>query len=279
MARLDSVGVGVAAIASLAIVGCIIPEDDIRIRGAFQNPGAVRIVQSTPLSEQVNEACSEVDRRLLACPLVPDTQPFGLVELPGEPFCVCPERDDNHLFEFDIYAEDPDVDEDGQPSDSLFGVFLLDPPDASTFDPLPFVAYENYLDPTSPAVIAPPSTYSDAIERPSPNLRVWVIGRDTGMDLCNNDNNRKLEPGLHELRLIVTDRPWYVPVEVNDDGAPVRDADDVLVRTDAPPVIGVPDLPGGATYDTANMVFRCYGSDENAPPEGQSCNCAEVGTQ
>jgi hypothetical protein len=49
----------------------------------------------------------------------------------------------------------------------------------------------------------------------------------------------------------------------------MRDEDGALVFHD--PVIGMPDLPVGATYDTTTYVFQCY--DSAAPPEGIECNC------
>ena len=82
----------------------------------------------------------------------------------------------------------------------------------------------------------------------------------------------KLTPGLHSLRVIVTDRPWYRPFEYGPDGMVVLDADGEPVRVDATAAtVGVPDLPGGATYSVADYVFRCRdGLDPDA-----GCNCAE----
>ena len=49
----------------------------------------------------------------------------------------------------------------------------------------------------------------------------------------------------------------------------MRDEDGALVYDE--PVIGMPDLPAGATYDTTAYVFQCYNG--SAPPEGIECNC------
>jgi hypothetical protein len=79
---------------------------------------------------------------------------------------------------------------------------------------------------------------------------------------------------VHELRVIVTDRPWYQHVELDADGAIVLDEDGEPVRGD--PVFGVPDLPAGATYDTRAFVFSC--GDSVAGGDTTTCNCVE-GTQ
>jgi hypothetical protein len=59
-------------------------------------------------------------------------------------------------------------------------------------------------------------------------------------------------------------------VAQDKDGAPSRDSDGQLVR-EGDPLLGVPDLPGGATYDVAHYVFECL--DETAMPETGVCDC------
>jgi hypothetical protein len=119
--------------------------------------------------------------------------------------------------------------------------------------------------------------YADAIVRPEPLVRRWTLGAETRVDLCNDNaaaQNGKLEPGLHSLRIIVTDRPWYREFERDDDGEVLLDEDDRPLRVPIEEAsIGVPDLPGGATYAIADYVFRCgFGRDPEA-----NCNCLESG--
>lgn len=275
-------------IALLALTtGCIIPDKHIDVQQDFSNPGPVRIIQPIPMTAQADEACRDASELLLGCPVPPDTLPLGLIDPDQGQLCVCPERDDNALQHFDIYVEDPDFEEDEQgrrrAKDTLLGAFLLDvPPEVISPDPLgddlvdasQYVAYENYLSPTTPARTFPgllPGTYRDAIERPTPLVRSWTIGQEQSLDLCNDDNKAKLEPGLHTLTLVVTDRPWYVPVKL-DDGEVQRDREGNLVRADADPRLGVPDLPAGASYAVGSYVFRCR---DGTSGMDMACNCSQ----
>jgi hypothetical protein len=212
-----------------------------------------------------------------SCPLPPITLPTGLIRLPGQTFCVCPEGlvDDDALFTFDIYVEDPDVDREGLPLDDLYAVFLLDvPPDAT--DVGDYIAYRNYLDPNEPArlVLLGSGSYLEPIERPRTNLKSWALGVDERVDLCNNNEGSKLpmdeEQRLHSLRLVVTDRPWYVPVAFDDKGLPIADDQGGVVR-EGEPLVGVPDIPGGATYAVAHYVFECL--TEDMIPDANVCSC------
>ena len=259
---------------------CIIPDSGIRLQEVFENPGRVRIIQPTPVTDDADEACDDASELLLRCPLPPDnTIPQGLIDDPQLPFCVCPagNRDDNALQPFEIYVEDPDLDEQGAPRDTIFGVFLLDPEPDAADDPSGSIAYENYLRPTTPAEVLQSISigpYRDSIERATPRVRSWWIGLDTGpVDLCNRNGENRLAPGLHELRLVVTDRPWYVPVELDAKGEVQRDDEGNVLRKDAPPHVGVPDLPGGATYDVATYVFRC-GNGTTSEPD-PACRCVQ----
>lgn len=273
------------ALALFALAGasaCIIPDSRIRVVGDFTNEGAVRIVQPTFITEEADLACADIDDvgGLAACPGVPPGLPTGL--LSGS-FCTCAagERDGRAALRFEIYVEDPDVDEEGRPSDDVLGVFLLDVPFGVIEDPTPYVAYGNYLPPDQPAALFTAGEFP-VIERPNPNLRSWTIGEDV-VDLCNDnqgqpiaglaaapspDEDPPVQTGLHELRLVVTDRPWYRPPLLDEDDEPMRDEEGEILRGD--PMFGVPDLAAGATYDTRSFVFRCY--SPVAPPPGD-CSC------
>jgi hypothetical protein len=266
---------GTLAVATLCTT-CIIPDAGIRLQEEFDNPGVVRIIAPVPLTPEADDACADASEVLLRCPVPPgNTVPFGLIDLPQQQFCVCPGSDDNALQPFEIFVEDPDLDDALRPKDLIYGAFLLDPDDGLDSDPRPHLAYQNYLRPDVPARnhYLPTGTYGDAIERPTPRVRSWAIGLDSPVDLCNDNNNEALEPGLHELRLVVTDRPWYVPVELDERGNVLRDAEGNIVRTDEDPLIGVPDLPGGATYDTATYVFRC-GNGLGTTEVDAGCSCS-----
>lgn len=265
-----------SAAMAASLVACIIPDTGIQVQGDFANPGAVRIVQAVPISDQANDACADVSLvdELSDCPLPPPTVPFGLLGA-DTTFCVCPEGDNNALLSFDLYVEDPDVDEDGSPTDTILGVLLLDMP-AVVEDPSPYVAFTNLLSGTEPAtnVQLGFGGYQDAFERPSPVVRSWTLGRDSGVDLCNDNAGAPLDPGTHSLRIVVTDRPWYKPVKRDSKGDPVLENKiPVHVEDEASAKIGVPDTPGGASYAIADYVFVCGdGTDPANPSPG--CNCA-----
>lgn len=273
MARRVAVGpivVAATVVATMALgAGCIIPDANIGVVEEFDNPGAVRIVVPTPITAEADDACNEV-QDFNFCPALPETVRGG--ELVGNgPLCRCAnaaESDDNAPNGFEIYVEDPDVEEDdvdGQlrPTDDLFGALLLDVPPGAT-DLSPYQAYTNALPPDQAARRA--ATDVRAIDRDGPFLRVFPVGGFTGgvFDVCNDNDGQAVEQaGLHELRFIVTDRPWFAPIipgAEDDEGNPVR----------GDPLIGVPDLPSGATYDTTTFVFRCLDASE---PEGASCGC------
>lgn len=261
------VAVVLAAMAAMAVsAGCIIPDANIGVVEEFDNPGAVRIVVPTPITAEADDACNEV-QDFNFCPALPETVRGG--ELVGNgPLCRCTnaaESDDNAPQGFEIYVEDPDVEEiDGQPrpTDDLFGALLLDvPPGAS--DLSPYQAYANALPPDQAARRG--ATDVRAIDREGPFLRVFPVGGFTGgvFDVCNDRDGNQIEPGVHELRFIVTDRPWFAPIlpdMEDEEGNPVR----------GDPLIGVPDLPAGATYDTTTFVFRCLDASKD---EGASCAC------
>jgi len=249
---------------------CIIPDTDIDVQPDRTNPGAVRIVQAVALSTQANEACAE-EPGFEVCPVPPDTVVPGLIEFENQAFCACESggRDGNAIGGFRIFVEDPDVDDDGAPRDTLIGAFLLDvDPDADSLSQ--FVAYTNYFPTSSPAQRSAAGTYEQPIERPASNLQEWTVGLDTTVDLCNDNNGTALESGLHSLRLVVTDRPWPFPVDVDDDGLPIPSGDGFARDESQEPIVGVPDTPGGASYDVVEFVFRCVEESSDV------CNCEEV---
>ena len=111
--------------------------------------------------------------------------------------------------------------------------------------------------------------------RPSyPKLAVDFLRmpRFNPLDLCNDNSGTPVGPGLHSLRIVVTDRPWYRPIQFDADGKPLIDATGVPLRVEdeASARIGVPDTPAGASYAIADYVFAC--GDNNDPDAG--CNCA-----
>jgi hypothetical protein len=268
--RRDATRATLATVAGLAVVGaaagCIIPDAGIVVQDEFVNMGAVRIVEPTPVSARADADCA--DRTTLSrCPQLPDTLPSGLIRV-SPPLCVCPGSSPGLGGGFEIFVEDPDIDAEGDPKDQILGGLFLDMPSAVE-DPRDHLAYTTRLPPEQPA-----RRYAaqdvQTIERPDPHLKYWSLGDRGGtVDLCNDDDGAKLAPGLHELRLIVTDRPWYRPLLVDAEGEPMRDEGGDLVFGD--PVIGMPDLAAGATYDTITYVFQCH--DSSAPAPGIECNC------
>jgi hypothetical protein len=270
LAAATTAGSVVGAAGSVVLVvgsGCIIPDAGIVVRDEFLNVGAVRIVEPTPVTARADEDCAE-RTTLSGCPYIPVSLGSGLIR-PDSPLCVCPGRDFGLGGGFDIFVEDPDIDAGGDPKDEILGGLFLDMP-TSAEDPRDYLAYTARLPPEQPARLVRASEVQ-TIERPDPHLKSWTLGERGPVDLCNDDDGSKLEPGLHELRLVVTDRPWYRPVMRDAMGEPLEDEDGELVFHDA--VIGMPDLPAGATYDTTTYVFQCY--DGANPPEGIECDCEE----
>lgn len=257
---------GVLGSVGASTAGCIIPDSGIVVEDEFLNPGAVRIVEPTPVTPRADEACDE--RTILgACPRLFDTVPSGLIS-PGIDLCVCPGGRDLGLGEFDIFVEDPDVDDQDDPEDDILGVLLLDMP-TDAIDPSPYVAYTSLLSPDDPARRFRASDLQ-TIERPDPHLKAWTLSGQPGVDLCNpTEGTAEDLVGLHDLRLVVTDRPWYRPMLFDADGGVMLDEDGEPVFGD--PVPGVPDLAAGATYDTTTYVFQCH--DGSDPPPGVECNC------
>lgn len=263
-------GLGARGLLGLVVAsgGCIIPDAGIVVQDEFLNMGAVRIVEPTPVTVRADEDCAELPS-FNGCPQVPVSLPSGLIR-PSSPLCVCLENEGDFTLGggFDIFVEDPDIDAEGDPKDEILGALFLDmPPDAE--DPGDYLAYINRLPPELPARRFR-AIEVQTIERPDPHLKSWTLGEQGPVDLCNEDDRVKADPGIHELRLMVTDRPWYRPLLYDASGEAVRDEDGELVYDE--PVIGMPDLAAGATYDTTTYVFQCYDSSSTLP-EGIECNC------
>lgn len=270
------------AVLPLALVGvaCIIPDREIGFESDEANPGAVRIVQPTPLAPQMIDACTENDealRDLDQCPQVPSvaTRHSGLIERPAEePFCVCPGgHDARTLDEFYVYAEDPDRAQE-RPVDDLIAVALLD------YDPFGLVPAENavaYGQQMGPAEVVvdrnrPPSSTNVVASSGREDNDLWRFrfgksgGR--GTDLCNDNAGKPVSVGLHTLSIMVTDRPFFQPPRVDANGEPVLDqhGDPIL----EPVQTAMPDLAAGATYSIASWVFECHSPEVNS-----KCLCAE----
>jgi hypothetical protein len=271
--------VGVVLAAGLA--ACIIPDREIGIEGNLDNPGAVRIVQPIPLLDEMLDICNLPleERDTAFCPQVPPSLHSGLIRrAPDEPFCVCPSGADlRSQPEFFVYAEDPDRAQD-RPVDQLYGVLLLDFDAAESDEPQNAVAYAEQLPPGVAAELVLTRNVGDgdslvvASEGREDNL-LWRfrVGKDGGggTDLCNDNEGRALTPGLHNLTMMVTDRPFFQPELLDVDGEPVLDqaGRPVLAGTQ----YGMPDLAIGATYAVANWVFECHD-----PVVNSQCDCAEV---
>ncbi len=267
----------------LATSACIIPDREIGFEGEFDNPGAVRIVQPTLLPAQMREICEspEPTGDRTYCPQVPDTLHSGLIGRASEPFCVCPSGHDTRVLpEFFIYAEDPDRASE-RPVDELYAVALLDfvlDPNGQNDDPQNAIAYRQQLpDDRPPELVTNRSAASTGVfvapssSREDNSLWRFRFGKDGGggTDLCNDDGGRALPPGLHNVTVMVTDRPFFRPALLDADGEPALDqnGDPILGGTQ----VAMPDLAAGATYAVANWVFEC-----KDPAMDDRCECAEV---
>lgn len=237
-----------------SVVGCVLPDVDIQIVDEnIQNKHAVRIVEPTPLTDEAQDACDEgfTGKPLICQPGEPEfVLPRFLDPTYPDPksnnaliynFCSCDraagEESKFQLNSFNLYVEDRLDDVDKGPS-PLYAAALLDLRPEST-DPQNSVRYRDYLDPLQPLDLDDQLKYTP-LKRPDPKLRVLNLGGDGTIDLCNRANDTPLKAGFHELRIIVTDRPWFRP-----------DPDDVEGQA------GVPDIANGATFDTISYIFHC----------------------
>lgn len=227
-------------VVALALAACVLPDRDIQIvNEATQNRHAVRIVEPIELTDEALVACEEAAQKTNqeACPQ-PGINPLRHFLDPAVDeynFCACDvlEEDSRKLRAVTLYVEDRDEDRDGK-YDSLYAALQLDLVQDDP-DPDHYIQYTGFVSPTVPMTEA--ELEYEPLGRPDPHLRLLELGTsDDRIDLCN-DVDRPLALGFHTLRLIVTDKPWFI----DDQG----------------PQYGVPDLAGGASYDTATYVFYC----------------------
>lgn len=277
------------------LAACIIPDYEIGIEGELpDNASAVRVVERGPTTEDMLEICrrdedADPGPDVGFCPQVRRTSmPSGLIRPASGDLCVCPGdpgQDLNAIGTFNIYAEDLDLDDADDPEDTLYGVFLLDP-DPFSEAPQAAIAYNNYwehgregelLDARATIMDSAMETILDrivaSIGREEVEQRVFHIDDGLGsgvVDLCNADNGESVAPGLHDLRFMVSDRPFFRPRLLDSAGKPA------FTPSGEPAYgsrqYGVPDLAVGASYDTINFVFECR---EPTDPDAR-CNCAEV---
>ncbi|MBA3550337.1 MAG: hypothetical protein H0T76_28010 [Nannocystis sp.] len=251
-----------------ASIGCVLPDRDIQIVDEnIQNKHAVRFVEPTPLSPQALDACDAArgDDLGLCQPGEPEAVlPTYLDPTYLDPgsntliynFCSCDraagEQSLNQLNEFSLYVEDrlDDVDKSASP---LYAAALLDL-GPNSLDPQNSVRYRDYIDPLRPLDLDDQLEYKP-LKRPDPLLRVLNVGNGNPIDLCNRANDTPLRAGIHELRIIVTDRPWFKV-----------DPEDVEGQA------GVPDIANGATFDTISYIFRC---DDKTAEHCQKIDCVK----
>lgn len=260
---------GAAVVALLGASACILPDRDIRIESGLDNEEAVRIVQRAPTLAEMDERCNlEKNFDAAYCPQVRRTRASGLIAPAEGDFCLCPDGDRRAIASFEVYAEDG-------PDDTLYGVALVDP-DPSDEDPQDAVAYKKYTQPgrAGERIDAGEDRAGDRTSPPTGRAPVdlWVFPIDDAsgnrlVDLCN-DADIPLSPGLHTLRFMVTDRPFFRPRNVGFDGEPAVTADGDPAF--GPEQWGVPDLAAGATYATIDYVFECR--DASDPEADCLCN-------
>lgn len=250
---------GTGALILAASLSCVLPDRDINIVDEdIQNKHAVRIIEPTQLSATAKVAC-DAALKALQIPLVcqlgdPATSlPHFLDPAYKHPsdkgisydFCSCPagEKSSVKLNTFTLYVEDrpDDLDQDVE----LFAAAQLDMLPGS-IEPHLSVRYTQIIDPDDTLPDETAELDYRPLKRPKPQIRSLTFGLDGKTDLCNDANDTPLAPGFHTLRLIVTDRPWFQP-------APNPDHPDVT----PPDQPGVPDIAGGATFDTVSYVFHC----------------------
>lgn len=280
--------IAAVALVGVGLLSCIIPDRDIQFEGGPGNPGAVRILDRTPLPPEWTQWCldRELDDDLDTsgfCHSARNTRGGGLIAPEQGSFCVCPEgqRDTRAPALWTIYAEDPDLDGDSR-QDTLYGVLLLDlDPDADS--PENAIAYENYLERcgpgipvdkaslvTFPAVGDDGTEYSERVLPPVARNTApqWKFPIDDAVsdsiDLCNDNNGEPLAPGLHDLQFLVTDRPFFEAVREEDEG------NDSVMKEQC----GVPDIAAGASYAALHYVFECI--DGTLEENEDSCGCGDV---
>jgi hypothetical protein len=246
------------ALALLALAGCILPDREITIvNEETDNKNAVRILDPVEVTPQLDAACQEVsDGALEQCP-----QPGYSADI-ALPYYLDPERfvfcscdpgqqsttDQGSYIAYRLPAttlriEDRDKKGREKDLDEIYAALQLDlrPGDP---DPAAAVAYVNFVNPSVPLPISD-GDY-DPLGREELTLRELALGdTEVRIDLCNDARAEPLARGYHTLRVVVTDRKWFVRTAGDDDETEVLQP-------------GVPDLAGGATYDMRTYVFHCW---------------------
>ena len=238
------------------LTSCVLPDRYIQIVDEnIQNKHPVRLVEPTPLSFEAQDACDDGFKgKLLICqPGEPElVLPHFLDPTYADPkeqnalvynFCSCAvdEEGSVQLNSFPLYVEDRADDVDKELS-KIYMAALLDVRPEST-DPQNSVRYRDHIDPLQPLDLDDQLNYTP-LKRPDPKLRVLNFGGFRTIDLCNNAIDAPLSRGFHTLTIIVTDRPWFkAPPEEGEEDDKIQ--------------AGVPDIAGGATFDTTSYIFHC----------------------
>lgn len=248
------IGLAASGVFALGIgFACIIPDRDIQVRTTDFNIYPVRFVEGIPLTEEARCDCSATT---CECPLPEFTGLPAFLDpnLPGNQFCICSENkvDLGRSPGAFLYVEDQD-ELDGEPADLLYAAALLDWSPTLQVPAVDYVAYRDYLDPSTPLNLSYSSYENLVIKRPPPYVRSIQLQLDDAFDLCNGAG-RTLVPGFHTVSFIVTDREWSK--RITDEGMEVSND-------------GVPDIAAGATYDIQTHVFQCLAEGD------PNCDCME----
>lgn len=226
----------------LIVAACILPDRDIVIENEdIQNKNGVRIVEPIELTDEALLSCEEAAAdQGEGCPQ-PGSRPLPHFLDPTNEeykFCACDALESNtkKLRASTLYVEDRDENRD-QELDTLYAAIQLDL-DPEDINPHLYVRYQDYVNPSIRLRLDNQLNYNP-IKRPDIKLRELNLGDpDNRIDLCNGALDQPLARGWHHIRVVVTDRAWFI----DDDG-------------NTKP--GVPDLAQGATYDTTEYVFFC----------------------
>lgn len=270
-------GLGLAC-AMVGSPGCLLPDRDIRFIDDDENPNPVRFIDGFTLSDEARCACDpgkcngfefidEFDPP--ECPLpFPTTLPSFLdpsIEGLGYDFCLCDEGE--------VYAPEnrPQLPaqlvflEDQDEQDDIFIALVLNRP--ASGDISEYRAYASYHEPSQPIPAPLAIDQYEPANRPAPNVRAFQLGEgDDPIDLCNDSGSDKIRPrSFNTLTILATDRPWFSYPSERTDGGVTEDETQV----------GIPDIPGGATYAERTFTFYCS-SKEEAEGDPFQFGCAEA---
>ncbi len=268
---------GIAITGAAIIAACILPDTIQTTESGRDNRHPVRIVDAMTLSAQADLACVDLDYSD-GCPQ-PGRSPETVLPKFLDPsnadyqYCSCPEGLVHREAQpaFSVYLEDRDGAESAD-YDTLYAALVLD------YDPTrpatDKIRYRAFIDPDAEVPAPLPLPADDLpIGRPDPVLRRLQLGSGTTkFDFCNLSGGSPLSEGYHTLTLIVTDRPWFTEVIEYDSEGPDQTVD--TAGTQEITHEGVPDLAGGASFDTATYLFYCY-DHAKASDAGISCTCAD----